>query len=152
MKRFTYWPQFALGIIFNWGILISSMQFNGYLSSPFILLYVGCIFWTLGYDTIYAYQDREDDIKNNIKSTAVLFSDQGKKCVFSFYIIFLIILGYIGFQNSGSFASVFVIFLFLIAMGLFLSKWNLESISSSNNYFKLNNFFGLFCFIYLIIF
>ncbi len=152
MKRFTYWPQLALGIIFNWGILISSMQFNGYLSSTFILLYVGCIFWTLGYDTIYAYQDRKDDIKNNIKSTAVLFSDQGKKCVFSFYIIFLIILGYIGFQNSGSIASVFVIFLFLIAMGLFLSKWNLESISSSNNYFRLNNFFGLFCFIYLIIF
>ena len=152
MKRFTYWPQLALGIIFNWGILISSMQFNGYLSSTFILLYVGCIFWTLGYDTIYAYQDRKDDIKNNIKSTAVLFSDQGKKYVFSFYIIFLIILGYIGFQNSGSIASVFVIFLFLIAMGLFLSKWNLESISSSNNYFRLNNFFGLFCFIYLIIF
>ena len=152
MKRFTYWPQLALGIIFNWGILISSMQFNGYLSSTFILLYVGCIFWTLGYDTIYAYQDRKDDIKNNIKSTAVLFSDQGKKYVFSFYIIFLIILGYIGFQNSGTIASVFVIFLFLIAMGLFLSKWNLESISSSNNYFRLNNFFGLFCFIYLIIF
>ena len=152
MKRFTYWPQLALGIIFNWGILISSMQFNGYLSSTFILLYVGCIFWTLGYDTIYAYQDRKDDIKNNIKSTAVLFRDKGKKCVFSFYIIFLIILGYIGFQNSGSIASVFVIFLFLIAMGLFLSKWNLESISSSNNYFRLNNFFGLFCFIYLIIF
>ena len=152
MKRFTYWPQLALGIIFNWGILISSMQFNGYLSSPFILLYVGCIFWTLGYDTIYAYQDRKDDIKNNIKSTAVLFSDQGKKYVFSFYIIFLIILGYIGFQSSGSIASIFVIFLFLIAMGLFLSKWNLESISSSNNYFRLNNFFGLFCFIYLIIF
>ena len=152
MKRFTYWPQLALGIIFNWGILISSMQFNGYLSSTFILLYVGCIFWTLGYDTIYAYQDRKDDIKNNIKSTAVLFSDQGKKYVFSFYIIFLIILGYIGFQSSGSIASIFVIFLFLIAMGLFLSKWNLESISSSNNYFRLNNFFGLFCFIYLIIF
>ena len=152
MKRFTYWPQLALGIIFNWGILISSMQFNGYLSSLFILLYLGCIFWTLGYDTIYAYQDREDDIKNNIKSTAVLFGDQGKKYVFSFYIIFLIILGYIGFQSSGSIASIFVIFLFLIAMGLFLSKWNLESISSSNNYFRLNNFFGLFCFIYLIIF
>ena len=152
MKRFTYRPQLALGIIFNWGILISSMKFNGYLSSTFILLYVGCIFWTLGYDTIYAYQDRKDDIKNNIKSTAVLFRDKGKKYVFSFYIIFLIILGYIGFQSSGSIASIFVIFLFLIAMGLFLSKWNLESISSSNNYFRFNNFFGLFCFIYLIIF
>ena len=152
MKRFTYWPQLVLGLVFSWGILITSMQFNGYISSASAFLYVSCIFWTLGYDTIYAYQDRKDDIKNNIKSTAVLFGDQGKKYVFSFYIIFLIILGYIGFQSSGSIASIFVIFLFLIAMGLFLSKWNLESISSSNNYFRLNNFFGLFCFIYLIIF
>ena len=152
MKRFTYWPQLVLGIIFNWGILIVSMQFNGYLSTLSIILYLGCVFWTLGYDTIYAYQDREDDIKNNIKSTAILFGDKGKKYVLLFYIIFLIILGYIGFKTSDSIASIFVLILFLIAMGFFLNKWNLRSRSSSNNYFKLNNFFGLLCFIYLIIF
>ena len=152
MKRFTYWPQLVLGFIFNWGILIVSMQFNGHLSTSAIILYLGCIFWTLGYDTIYAYQDREDDIKNNIKSTAVLFGDKGKKYVLLFYIIFLIILGYIGFKTSDSITSIFVLILFLIAMGFFLNKWDLRSRSSSNNYFKLNNFFGLFCFIYLIIF
>ena len=152
MKRFTYWPQLVLGIIFNWGILIVSMQFNGYLSTSSIILYLGCIFWTLGYDTIYAYQDREDDIKNNIKSTAILFGDKGKKYVLLFYIIFLIILGYIGFKTSDSITSIFVIILFLIAMGFFLNKWDLGSRSSSNYYFKLNNFFGLLCFIYLIIF
>ena len=152
MKRFTYWPQLVLGIIFNWGILIVSMQFNGYLSTSSIILYVGCIFWTLGYDTIYAYQDREDDIKNNIRSTAILFGDKGKKYVLLFYIIFLIILGYIGFKTSDSIASIFVLILFLIAMGFFLNKWDLRSRSSSNYYFKLNNFFGLLCFIYLIIF
>ena len=152
MKRFTYWPQLVLGIIFNWGILIVSIQFNGYLSTSSIILYLGCIFWTLGYDTIYAYQDREDDIKNNIRSTAILFGDKGKKYVLLFYIIFLIILGYIGFKTSDSIASIFVLILFLIAMGFFLNKWNLRSRSSSNNYFKLNNFFGLLCFIYLIIF
>ena len=152
MKRFTYWPQLVLGFVFNWGILIVSMQFNGYLSTSSMILYLGCIFWTLGYDTIYAYQDREDDIKNNIKSTAVLFGDKGKKYVLLFYIIFLIILGYIGFRTSDSIASIFVLILFLIAMGFFLNKWDLGSRSSSNYYFKLNNFFGLLCFIYLIIF
>ena len=77
MKRLTYWPQLILGIVFNWGVLIVSMQFNNYLSISFILLFFGCIFWTLGYDTIYSYQDREDDIKNDIKSTAVLFDLNG---------------------------------------------------------------------------
>ena len=152
MKRITYWPQLVLGIIFNWGILIVSMQFNGYLSTSSIILYVGCIFWTLGYDTIYAYQDREDDIKNNIKSTAVLFNNKGKRYVLLFYIIFLIILGYTGFQSSDSITSVFVLILFLIAMMFFLNKWNVRLKSSSNKYFKINNFFGLLCFIYLMIF
>ena len=152
MKRVTYWPQLVLGIIFNWGVLIVSMQFNGYLSTSSIILYLGCIFWTLGYDTIYAYQDLKDDINNNIKSTAVLLGDKGKKYVLLFYIIFLIILGFISFQASGSITSIFALFLFLIAMVFFLNKWNIGSRSSSNNYFKLNNFFGLLCFIYLIIF
>ena len=152
MKRVTYWPQLVLGIIFNWGVLIVSMQFNGYLSTSSIILYLGCIFWTLGYDTIYAYQDLKDDINHNIKSTAVLLGDKGKKYVLLFYIIFLIILGFMGFQASGSITSIFALFIFLIAMVFFLNKWNIGSRSSSNNYFKLNNFFGLLCFIYLIIF
>jgi len=152
MKRFTHWPQLILGIVFNWGILIVSMQFIGYLSTSFIVLFIGCIFWTLGYDTIYAYQDKEDDIKNNIKSTAVLFGNKGKKYVLLFYLIFLIILGYIGFQISGSIASIFILIIFLIAMIYFLNKWNLESRGSSSNYFRLNNLIGLFSFIYLIVF
>jgi len=152
MKRFTHWPQLILGIVFNWGILIVSMQFIGYLSTSFIVLFIGCIFWTLGYDTIYAYQDKEDDIKNNIKSTAVLFGNKGKKYVLLFYLIFFIILGYMGFQISGSITSIFVLIIFLIAMMYFLNKWNLESRGSSSNYFRLNNLIGLFSFIYLIVF
>ena len=152
MKRFTYWPQLVLGIVFNWGVLIVSMQFNNHLSFSSLILYLGCIFWTLGYDTIYAYQDREDDIKNNIYSTAVLFGNNGKKYVFTFYIIFLIVLSYIGFKASGSLVSILVIFLILIAMLFFLNKWNPNSIISSNEYFNYNNVFGLICFIYLLIF
>ena len=71
LKRYTYWPQLGLGLVFSWGVLIVAMQFLGTITLDFILLYVGCIFWTLAYDTIYAYQDVKDDIKYNIKSTAV---------------------------------------------------------------------------------
>ncbi len=152
MKRFTYWPQLFLGIVFNWGVLITAIQFYEKISINFILLYIGCIFWTLAYDTIYAYQDRKDDIKNNIKSTAVLFGNLGKKYVLSFYIIFFIIIGYIGFLNSGSVASIILIFLFIITMIFFLNKWNINSRNSSNNYFRFNNFIGLGCFIYLVLF
>ena len=100
----------------------------------------------------FGHQDREDDIKSKIKSTAVLFKDNGKIIVISFYIIFMIILGFIGLQKSSSIASILVLIPFLIAMIFFLNKWNLKSKSSSNYYFKSNNLFGLLCFIYLIIF
>ena len=78
MKRITHWPQFLLGIIFSWNVLIVSIEFNQALTYNFVLLYIGCIFWTLGYDTIYAYQDRNDDIKIGIKSTAVYFNQNGR--------------------------------------------------------------------------
>ena len=62
MKRITFFPQLFLGIIFSWGVLIVSMQFNTRITFDFLLLYFVCIFWTLAYDTIYAYQDKADDI------------------------------------------------------------------------------------------
>ena len=78
MKRITYWPQVFLGIAFSWGVLMVSAQFNQSLTFQFILLYIACVVWTLGYDTIYAYQDREDDIKQNVKSTATYFGENGR--------------------------------------------------------------------------
>ena len=62
MKRYTHWPQLILGITFSWGVLVASFELFGTISIEIILLYIACIFWTLGYDTIYAYQDRDDDI------------------------------------------------------------------------------------------
>ena len=152
MKRYTYWPQLFLGIVFNWGVLIVSVEFNGSLSFTFFVLYIGCIFWTLGYDTIYAYQDREDDIKNNIKSTAVIFGDNGKLYVMSFYSIFILIIGYLGYQNSNSLLSVMIALVFLIFLIFYLKNWNLKSKISTKYYFKFNNIIGLFCFMYLVIF
>ena len=92
MKRITYWPQLFLGLTFSWGVLIVAAQFQEFISIDSILLYIGCVFWTLGYDTIYSYQDRKDDIKIKLKSTAILFNDKGKFFVIFFYLMFAIFL------------------------------------------------------------
>ena len=93
MKRITFWPQIFLGLTFSWGVIIVSTQFNQTFTLQFILLYFACVTWTLGYDTVYAYQDREDDIKQNIKSTAVLFGENGRWLVYSCYSLVLLIFG-----------------------------------------------------------
>ena len=152
LKRYTYWPQLGLGLVFSWGVLIVSIQFTGTITLSFLLLYIACVFWTLAYDTIYAYQDREDDIKNNVKSTAVLFGSNGRKYVRVFYSIFYVIIGFLGFYSSKSFLSLVVIIALIFVMSLHLNKWKLDSTNSSNHYFKFNNIIGLLCFLYLVIF
>jgi 4-hydroxybenzoate polyprenyltransferase len=152
LKRYTFWPQLGLGLVFSWGVLIVSIQFTETISLSFLLLYIACVFWTLAYDTIYAYQDREGDIKNNVKSTAVLFGFNGKKYVRVFYSIFYIIIGFLGFYSSKSFLSLAVIIALIFVMSLHLNKWKLDSTKSSNHYFKFNNIIGLLCFLYLVIF
>ena len=93
MKRITYWPQLFLGITFNIGILMGYASIAGELTIPVFCLYLSAIFWTLGYDTIYALQDKEDDIFAGIKSTALLFRHHVKKAIIGFYsmAIFLIV-------------------------------------------------------------
>jgi 4-hydroxybenzoate polyprenyltransferase len=152
MKRHTYWPQVFLGIIFSWGIIIVASQFLTNFIWDYFLLYIGCIFWTLAYDTIYAYQDRDDDIQNKIKSTAVFLGDKGIKYVKFFYLIFFLIIGYLSFNSSNNFYSLIVIIIVIFAMNYILNKWNPISIKSSNFYFKFNNAIGLFCFLFLLIF
>ena len=152
LKRYTYWPQLGLGIVFAWGVLITSIQFTGTISYNLLLLYIACIFWTLAYDTIYAYQDRLDDIDTNIKSTAVLFGNMGRKYVLIFYNIFFIIVGFLGFYSSRSFISLIVIIALIIVMNSYLKKWKLDSKQSCSYYFKFNNVIGLACFIFLFLF
>ena len=89
IKRFTYWPQLFLGVTFNYGLLLGWTSINEQLNFAPFVFYFGAIFWTLGYDTIYAYQDRKDDIKINLKSTAILFDHKGKFFVMLFYSLFV---------------------------------------------------------------
>lgn len=85
MKRITYWPQLFLGIAFNWGALLGWAAVTGTLALPAIWLYLGGIFWTLGYDTIYAHQDAGDDALIGVKSTALKFEANSKPAIAGFY-------------------------------------------------------------------
>ena len=85
MKRFTYWPQVVLGLTFKWGALVGWTAVRGTLELPAILLYAGCVLWTIGYDTIYAHQDKEDDLAMGLKSTAIRFGEATKPWVGGFY-------------------------------------------------------------------
>ena len=97
MKRITYWPQIVLGLAFSWGALMGWAAFFGRLGLPALLLYAGSIAWVIGYDTIYAHQDREDDALVGIKSTALLFGERTKPMLALFYAIAVILIGAAGF-------------------------------------------------------
>ncbi len=85
MKRLTYWPQFFLGLNFNWGALMGWTAVRGDLRWPALLLYLGGIAWTLGYDTIYAHQDKEDDALIGVKSSALALGLWTRPFLFVFY-------------------------------------------------------------------
>jgi 4-hydroxybenzoate polyprenyltransferase len=87
MKRITWWPQAWLGLTFNWGALLGYAAQTGRLDWPALMLYGGLLFWTLGYDTIYALQDMDDDELIGVKSTARLFGADTKAWVARFYTI-----------------------------------------------------------------
>lgn len=89
MKRITWWPQAWLGIVFSWGALAGGAAVTTENGAPFeaIALYAGCIAWTIGYDTIYALQDREDDVLVGVRSTARLFADRWRTWTSAFYVI-----------------------------------------------------------------
>jgi 4-hydroxybenzoate polyprenyltransferase len=97
MKRITYWPQIVLGLAFSWGALMGWAAAFGSLALPPLLLYAGSISWVIGYDTIYAHQDREDDALIGIKSTALLFGERTKPMLALFYGTAVVLIGLAGF-------------------------------------------------------
>jgi 4-hydroxybenzoate polyprenyltransferase len=97
MKRITYWPQIVLGLAFSWGALMGWAAAFGRLGLPALLLYAGSIAWVIGYDTIYAHQDREDDALVGIKSTALLFGARTKPMLVLFYGLAVVLIGLAGF-------------------------------------------------------
>jgi 4-hydroxybenzoate polyprenyltransferase len=116
MKRITYWPQTVLGLAFSWGALMGWAGAFGRLDVPAVLLYAGSIAWVIGYDTIYAHQDREDDALIGIKSTALLFGARTKPMLALFYALAVILVGAAGFAAGAG--AVFALGLFAFAAHL----------------------------------
>jgi 4-hydroxybenzoate polyprenyltransferase len=96
MKRITYWPRIFLGLNFNWGALIGWTAVTGALAWPAGLLYLGGVFWTIGYDTIYAHQDKEDDVRIGVKSSALALGASTRPWLFVFYAAALALWGMAG--------------------------------------------------------
>jgi len=101
MKRITYWPQIVLGLAFSWGALMGWAAAFGSLGPAPLLLYAGSIAWVIGYDTIYAHQDREDDALIGIKSTALLFGPRTKPMLALFYGAAVVLIGAAGARAGG---------------------------------------------------
>ena len=144
MKRYTYWPQLFLGITFNYGLLLGWTSIENSINLIPIILYFGAIFWTLGYDTIYGYQDIKDDEIIGVKSTSIKFKNNPKKFLILCYSITafcLIFLGFIMQFNNFYFLTLLITFYHLF---LYQIK-SLDTKSPENclKMFKGNNFVGL---------
>lgn len=87
MKRLTHWPQFFLGLTFNWGALVGAVAIEGTITLPALFLYIGCVMWTLGYDTLYAVQDMRDDARAGVKSSALALGDRVPSFVAGCYLV-----------------------------------------------------------------
>jgi len=152
MKRFTYWPQLFLGITFNYGLILGWTAIKGEIDIIPIIFYLGAIFWTLGYDTIYGYQDIKDDEIIGLKSTSIKFKGNEKKFLFICYtllLIFFLIGGYFMEFNNIYYFLTFIPFLhlFFYQMKIFNSKDS----ESCLRVFKSNNMFGLIIFLNILI-
>ena len=152
MKRFTYWPQLFLGITFNYGLILGWTAIFAEISIVPLIFYFGAIFWTLGYDTIYGYQDIKDDEIIGVKSTSIKFKNSPKLFILVCYSNFFISLVYIGFKMDFSNIYFFVLILTALHMFVFqISQLKIDSKKSCLRVFKSNNFLGFLIFINLLI-
>ena len=152
IKRFTYWPQMFLGITFNYGLLLGWTSINESLSFLPILFYIGAIFWTLGYDTIYGFQDIKDDEIIGVKSTSIKFKKKPLIFLLACYVILFLMIIAIGILEN--FNIFYYAFSLIVGYHLFfyqLKNVDLNSPMSCLKIFKSNNFFGFLIFVQLLI-
>ena len=143
MKRYTYWPQLFLGITFNYGLILGWVCIKNQIELVPIILYIGAIFWTLGFDTIYGYQDIIDDEIIGVKSTSIKFKKNPKLFLIICYSIFIASLILTGFFMK--FNSMFYLFLSVPILHLFtyqIYNFNFKDPKNSLKIFKSNNLLG----------
>ena len=152
MKRYTYWPQLFLGITFNYGLILGWVSIKNSLDIAPIVFYTGAIFWTLGYDTIYGFQDIKDDEIIGIKSTSIKFKKNPITFLticYSIFIFFTLMAGILMKLNNLFFIISILPFLHLLSYQVKNIK-----INDTSNYLKLfksNNFFGLLILLTILI-
>jgi 4-hydroxybenzoate polyprenyltransferase len=152
MKRITYWPQLFLGLTFNWGIIMGWTSIMNNLSLEPIVLYIGAIFWTLGYDTIYGLQDINDDEIIGVKSTSIKFKHNVKFFVgtcYSLFVLFILVLSIMIEIDK----YIFILSMFFILSLMYqVTKFNVKNLKSCLHVFKMNNLTGFFIFIFILSF
>jgi 4-hydroxybenzoate polyprenyltransferase len=151
MKRLTWWPQLVLGFTFNWGALMGWSAVHDTIGLPTLPLYFAGIFWTLGYDTIYAQQDADDDSRIGIKSTALLFGAATLPWVALFYalvVLFLMLTGVSANLGKGYFV---VLTLAAMFAALQMALWRVDDTPNCLKRFCANREFGLLVLVAIII-
>jgi len=152
MKRYTYWPQLFLGVTFNYGLILGWTSINSEISITPIVFYIGAIFWTLGYDTIYGYQDIKDDEIIGLKSTSIKFKKDPYKFLFICYSIFLLSLLTVSVIVKFNIIFYFLFIFIVYQMYFFqLKKLDVNISEKCLKTFKSNNLLGLLVLFGLII-
>ncbi len=152
MKRITYWPQLFLGITFNYGLILAWISILNEISIIPIIFYFGAIFWTLGYDTIYGFQDIKDDEIIGVKSTSIKFKNDPKKFLFISYCMFIISLFLIGIlMNFKIYYFLFMIVPILHLLVFQISRLNTNLSLDCLIKFKSNNILGLIIFTNILV-
>ncbi len=146
MKRITYWPQIVLGLAFSWGALMGWPAAFGRLDWPAIVLYAGAISWVIGYDTIYAHQDREDDLLIGIKSTALLFGERTKPMLASFYAAAAVLIAAAGLMAGGRLIFALGVTAFAAHLAWQVQRLDIDDPAHCLKLFKSNRDAGLILF------
>ena len=152
MKRYTYWPQLFLGITFNYGLILGWTSISGQLDMTPIIFYFGAIFWTLGYDTIYGFQDIKDDEIIGLKSTSIKFKGTAKLFLILCYLILIISFALGGYFMR--FNLFYFLFLLIPLIHLFFYQikiFNIKKPSTCLKIFKSNNYLGFILLINIFI-
>jgi 4-hydroxybenzoate polyprenyltransferase len=146
MKRITYWPQIVLGLAFSYGALMGWPAAFGRLDWPAIVLYAGSISWVIGYDTIYAHQDREDDLLIGIKSTALLFGENTRPILAAFYSGAVVLIGAAGLLAGGRIIFMLGLAAFAAHLAWQVARLDIDDSAHCLKQFKSNRDAGLILF------
>jgi 4-hydroxybenzoate polyprenyltransferase len=151
MKRITHWPQFVLGLAFSWGALMGWAAAFGDLAAPSLLLYAGAIAWVIGYDTIYAHQDRDEDAIVGVKSTALLFGPRTRPMLAGFFALAVALIAVAGFAAGGGLVFAIGLAGFAAHLAWQVRKLDIQNPALCLSLFKSNREAGLILFAGLVL-